>query len=411
MKKVFKFEVGKTYLAGNHTASILKRGYKFITFNVGKTDDFGWSSDSFRRAFSTVDSLKGYDTEELVINDFFGKGQDLIFWANNAEVPEIVPIEYVIEETDGTEEDAEEVLTLDFNFSVDDSDDELVDEPTTFYKKSAVISRQLKKRLEELEENLLDIRAEIARTYDAVINIKIDMSDFPADSHNWSLQQRYRRIELGEKEAYLEKLIAKRNDTLKDINFYHNRLAETGLNDIHPHVLFKYYDFHVADALTAISWIEDILPAFNIDSRFKVCGAVVAKNSLGDFMHIFDNRIEVTTIRQNENSITTFWLDIPESYFIAKLKKFTVDAVNNSSNLPTFSISDFDGNVYTYSERSMEIINVSFSDSTPTFPNLPKVTSSDSSAGGNVKDFIAKNRRINQYQGLRGVINPKLISA
>ena len=111
-----------------------------------------------------------------------------------------------------------------------------------------------------------------------------------------------------------------------------------------------------ADRLTAINLIEaEINYPFIIDGKYKGCECVFAKNAVGDELEMHDNFIKV--IKFPSKTVTYYWLDIPESAFIAGLNLLTAKAINDGVMPDTFTVTGTSGTVYTYRESSLELID------------------------------------------------------
>lgn len=321
MADFIKFEEGKTYQTDKYTAFIIKRTPKFINLKIGKTDDYGWTSEVFKRKISTITNFVDDTVETVFFENFLDTGKELTFYS---DAPANDPVEDEKPHIDEFLTPADALI---------DTENDVIEDTV-----SAEISNE-ENPTAELAENIAKLKNNIANNH-----------------------------------KYIE------------------------------------YNYYVPDCLTAINLIEEHVPPFVIDSQVKIVGGIFAKNELGFEMFIFDDRIEVKAEISEEYSVTKFWFDIPESKFIAELKEVTAEAISNLEDVKIFSIVTDNGDTYTYSERSLEIINAVFT------PDHEESTSDDSSITqiviesssdivGNVKDFIIHRRRHDQYHLLRGIIH------
>lgn len=117
-----------------------------------------------------------------------------------------------------------------------------------------------------------------------------------------------------------------------------------------------------ADRLTAINLIEKEIGApFIIDGKIRGYDTIFAKNAFGDEMKMHDKYIRVTRYTTSFNRQVQervfYWFDIPESRFIAELKKFTEQAIESGVIGGTFTITGDSGKVYTYDATTLEVIS------------------------------------------------------
>lgn len=116
-----------------------------------------------------------------------------------------------------------------------------------------------------------------------------------------------------------------------------------------------------ADRLTAINLIESEINApFIIDSSIKGYDTIFAKNIFGDELEMHDEYIRITRYTHSFNRQVKerifYWLDIPESCFIAELKKFTDDSIESGVIADTFKVTGNSGKIYTYNATTLEVI-------------------------------------------------------
>ena len=163
-----------------------------------------------------------------------------------------------------------------------------------------------------------------------------------------------------------------------------------------------FYNFKLIypDRLTAINAIEEFLPAFVIDSSVKILGGIFARNSAGDEMTLYDDSISLKVTRDGNTSVTLFKIDIPESDFIARLNEVTLDAAQKAEDVGVFTITGNSGTIYTFSERSLEVVASSSPDDViVTVPSQPTTDENLLSA------FVSSRRRILQYHNIHNVVH------
>lgn len=115
MADFIKFEEGKTYRTDKYTAFIIKRTPKFINLKIGKTDDYGWTSEVFKRKISTITNFVDDTVETVFFENFLDTGKELAFYADapaNAPVEEpphidefLTPADALIDAEDDVVED------------------------------------------------------------------------------------------------------------------------------------------------------------------------------------------------------------------------------------------------------------------------------------------------------------------
>ena len=169
---------------------------------------------------------------------------------------------------------------------------------------------------------------------------------------------------------------------------------------------FFNFPLFYPDRLTAINAIEEFLPAFVIDSSVKILGGIFARNSAGDEMSLYDDSISLKVTRDGKTSVTSFKIDIPESVFIARLNEVSIDAANKLEDVGVFTITGNSGTVYTYSERSLEVISATSNDNPVDFiTDSNFVESSPSLNGTSLKYLVETRRRIEQYRNIHSAVH------
>ena len=148
-----------------------------------------------------------------------------------------------------------------------------------------------------------------------------------------------------------------------------------------------------ADRLTAINLIESETNApFIIDSSIKGYDTIFAKNIFGDELEMHDEYIRITRYTHSFNRQVKerifYWLDIPESCFIAELKKFTDDSIESGVIADTFRVTGNSGKIYTYNATTLEVISEEF----------PEVETSDEK-GALVELLHSKQKQLKRLIG------------
>lgn len=176
---------------------------------------------------------------------------------------------------------------------------------------------------------------------------------------------------------------------------YNSRLAAFNTDFYIPKIIYP-------DRLTAIKAIEEFLPAFTIDSSIKIYGGIFARNSEGDEMTIYDDSISLKVTRNGITSVTLFKIDIPESDFIARLNEVSIDAAQKSNDVGVFTITGTSGTIYTYSERSLEVVSSSSPDDV--IETVKESATFSDSSKPLLTNFVATRRRISQYHNIQNVV-------
>lgn len=148
-----------------------------------------------------------------------------------------------------------------------------------------------------------------------------------------------------------------------------------------------------ADRLTAINLIESEINApFIIDSSIKGYDTIFAKNIFGDELEMHDEYIRITRYTHSFNRQVKerifYWFDIPESRFIAELKKFTGDSIESGVIADTFKVTGNSGKIYTYNATTLEVIS----------EEVPEVETSDEK-GALVELLHVKQKQLKKLIG------------
>lgn len=164
--------------------------------------------------------------------------------------------------------------------------------------------------------------------------------------------------------AYLDGAEFINNTTCKPIEEFRTLLNATipAAVEVKPVTLNEddtpiIHTVNVSDRLAAINLIEESINyPFIINGKYKGCECVYAENAVGDTLEMHDDFIKVTKWR---SKITTyFWLDIPESAMIAALEKLAIQAIESGTMPSTFTVTGTSGKVYTYAEKTLEVVSV-----------------------------------------------------
>lgn len=150
------------------------------------------------------------------------------------------------------------------------------------------------------------------------------------------------------------------------------------------------------DRLAAIRQIEEkFSTTFFIDHNVKVEGGVFARSENSAELELHDDCVKVT----KGKSVTIYELDIAESRFIEELNAATLKAIENGTELETFTITGNSGKVYTYDAKTLEVIGVEEVQASETAAEEPKEK---------LVDFIISQRRIAQAEVIKNYREKKV---
>lgn len=117
---------------------------------------------------------------------------------------------------------------------------------------------------------------------------------------------------------------------------------------------------NMADRFEAIQYVESRTAAFFVNGDITrstlTIGQVTALNSKNEVMTLADEYLEVAD--RSGNVLMHIEFDVPESAMIAAIEKVTDIGIAQGEFPETFEVTGTSGAVYTYSEKTLEVISV-----------------------------------------------------